>query len=230
MKKNAKSPARKPLKVMLADDETLFRDVIRDLLAAEKNVSVVGEASDGHEAVRMAKALKPDVVLMDINLPLLSGINATMAIRKDSPKTKVLMLSAYTDEVHVMESVQAGAYGYLSKKLPGTELVRALKAFAEQGTLIPPPVMQSVLNRLHGTGPDTGVGSLTSTQMRVLALLGEGKSNKEIAAELDCNVKTVKNHLNILFQKFDVKNRTEAVVKGIKAGLITGRDPHQYPH
>jgi len=220
-----RAPSSKKVRILIADDETLFRDVLRDRLMMEGNIDVVGEADDGDEAIRLCQALKPDVVLMDINMVGMGGIEATRAIRASVPGTKVLMVSAYTDDVHVMEAVQAGAYGYISKRLPANELVRALKAFAEQGTMIPPPVMERAVNRLQVASrvTDSSLGELTQTQMRVLALLGEGKSNKEIAEELGCNVKTVKNHLNIIFQKFDVKNRTEAVVKGIKAGLISGR-------
>ncbi|MFC1680054.1 response regulator [Elusimicrobiota bacterium] len=230
MKKGSKKKTRKKkgsgkLRVLIVDDELLFRDVIRDRLSLEADIEIVGEADDGPEGVRLARDLKPDVILMDIHMSGMSGIEATRAVRAAIPDAKVLMLSAFTDEVHVMEAVQAGAYGYISKKLPTTELVRALKAFAEQGTMIPSPVMERAVNRLKVASRvmDTSLGDLTQTQMRVLALLGEGKSNKEIASDLGCNVKTVKNHLNIIFQKFDVKNRTEAVVKGINAGLISGR-------
>ncbi|HBL17395.1 MAG TPA: DNA-binding response regulator [Elusimicrobia bacterium] len=223
--KVGKKKRRGSLRLLIADDEVLFRDVLKDRLGMEGDIEVVGEADEGGEAVRLAQTLKPDVVLMDINMVGMGGIEATRAIRQALPDTKVLMLSAFTDEVHVMEAVQAGAYGYISKRLPANELVRALRTFAEQGTMIPPPVMERAVNRLKMASRvvDTALGELTQTQMRVLALLGSGKSNKEIAGELDCNVKTVKNHLNIIFQKFDVKNRTEAVVKGIKAGLIAGR-------
>jgi DNA-binding NarL/FixJ family response regulator len=223
-KSSRKSTAKKRLCILIADDETLFRDVIKDVLSCEKDVEIVAEAADGPEAVQLAKSHKPDVVLMDIHLPIMDGIAATRAIRAACPNTKVLMLSGFQDDAHVMESVQAGAYGYLSKKLPTAELVKALKTFAEQGTMLPPPVMQRVISRITQRGYETPLGTATKTQMRVLSLLGEGKSNKEIAAELGCNVKTVKNHLNSLFQKFDVKNRTEAVVKGLKAGLISGRE------
>lgn len=218
------APAKKAkLRLLMADDEILFRDVIKDRLSFEKDIEIVGEAGDGREAVRMARALKPDVVLMDINLPVMNGIEATAAIRSSLPKTKVLMVSAYTDDLHVMQAVKAGAYGYISKKLPTKELVRALKVFAEQGTMIPQQVMQKAISRLKHASHlfGTPLGDLTETQMRVLSLLGEGKSNKDIAECIGCNVKTVKNHLNNLFQKFDVKNRTEAVVKGLAAGLIS---------
>lgn len=217
-------PKAKKLRVMMVDDEVLFRDILKDRLTAEGGIEVVGEANDGVAAVELAKKLKPDVVLMDIGMAGGSGIEATRKVKAALPKVKVLMLSAFTDEAHVMEAVQAGAYGYISKKLPTQELVRALQAFAEAGTLLPSPLMQRAVTRLHAVNRVSGspLGELTQTQMRVLALLGEGKSNQEIADALDCNVKTVKNHLNILFQKFDVKNRTEAVVKGIRAGLIAG--------
>lgn len=219
----AKSKGR--LRIMLVDDETLFRDILKDRLGAESDIVIVGEADNGIDALGLIKQLKPDVVLMDISMGAGGGIEATRKITKAMPGTKVLMLSSFTDESHVMEAVQAGAYGYISKKLPTQELVRALRAFAEVGTLLPSPLMQRMVTRLNAVNRVSGspLGELTQTQMRVLALLGVGKANKEIAAELGCNVKTIKNHLNILFQKFDVKNRTEAVVKGIRAGLISGR-------
>lgn len=222
-KKKKSGAGRIVLRLLIADDEVLFRDVLKDRLSAEKNIQIVGEAGDGREAVKMARALKPDIVLMDIGLPMMNGIEATAAIRKSLPKAKVLMVSAYQDDLHVMQAVKAGAYGYISKKLPTAELVRALKTFAEQGTMIPQLVMQRAVARINRSQHlfGTPLGNLTETQMKVLAALGEGKSNKEIAEYLGCNVKTVKNHLNNLFQKFDVRNRTEAVVKGLQAGLIS---------
>lgn len=223
--KRRKSSTSGRMRLMIADDEVLFRDVLKDRLSSETDFVVIGEAGDGIEAVQLAKRLKPDVVLMDINLPKIDGIEATIQITKALPKVKVLMVSAFTDELHVMQAVQAGALGYISKKLPTGELISALKAFAEQGTMIPPPVMQKVVRRLQRSHQlfGTELGDLTQTQMKVLSLLGEGKSNKDIAAHIGCSVKTVKNHLNTLFRKFDVRNRTEAVVKGIKAGLIASK-------
>ena len=137
----AASQSKRKLTILIADDQTLFREGIKDLLENEKSVTVVGEAADGQEAVRLAKKLKPNVVLMDIKLPQLDGISATRQIRKECPDTNVLVLSSFEDEAHVMESIQAGANGYLSKMLPAAELVNALKTFANEGVMIPQPVM-----------------------------------------------------------------------------------------
>lgn len=214
----------KKITVVLADDQTLFREGLRDLLAHEKNIEVIGEAADGPEALRIVKKLKPNVVLMDIKLPHLDGISATRLIHKDCPDTNVLILSSYEDEAHVMEAIQAGANGYLSKMLPASELVNALKAFANEGVMIPQPVMSKLIEGLRQMGnvsAEASLVALTKTEIRVLALLGRGNSNKEIAASLTCSVKTIKNHLNSIFQKLGVSNRTEAVVKGIDIGLIS---------
>jgi two-component system, NarL family, response regulator LiaR len=223
----SKSAPKKKVKVLIADDQTLFREGIKDLLENEKIVEVVGEAADGQEVVRMAKKLKPDVILMDIKLPHLDGVAATRVIRKECPATNVLILSSYEDEAHVMESIQAGANGYLSKMLPAAELVNALKAFANDGVMIPQQVMGKLLQGLRqmNSGENSPV-ALTKTEIRVLVLLGSGLSNKEIAAKMDCSVKTIKNHLNAIFQKLEVSNRTEAVVKGIEMGLISPEDPN----
>jgi DNA-binding NarL/FixJ family response regulator len=223
-KKAAKSSK---LTVIIADDQTLFREGIKDLLSNEKTISVVGEAGDGAEAVRLAKKLKPHVILMDIKLPQLDGVSATRMIRRDCPDTNVLILSSFEDEAHVMESIQAGANGYLSKMLPASELVNALKTFANDGVLIPQPVMGKLIQGLRQMSSSTAEATLvalTKTEIRVLALLGKGQSNKEIAAGLGCSVKTIKNHLNSIFQKLDVSNRTEAVVKGIEIGMISPDD------
>jgi two-component system, NarL family, response regulator LiaR len=219
--------AKKRVKVLIADDQTLFREGIKDLLENEKSVEVIGEAADGSEVVRLAKKLRPDVILMDIKLPHLDGVSATRLIRKELPNTNVLILSSYEDEAHVMESIQAGANGYLSKMLPAAELVNALKAFANDGVMIPQQVMGKLLQGLRQMSSSEGSPvSLTKTEIRVLVLLGSGMSNKEIAAKMDCSVKTIKNHLNAIFQKLEVSNRTEAVVKGIEMGLISPEEPN----
>ena len=214
---------KKRISVLIADDQTLFREGIKDLLDGEKVINVVGEAVDGNEAVRQAKKLNPDVILMDIKLPGLDGISATRQIRAAMPDVNILILSSYEDEAHVLEAIQAGANGYLSKMLPAAELIRALKTFASDGIMIPQNVMGKLLEGLRskGTGSDASLTALTKTEIKVLAHLGRGLANKEIAAEVGCSVKTVKNHLNSVFQKLSVSNRTEAVVKGIEMGFIT---------
>jgi two-component system, NarL family, response regulator LiaR len=220
----AKNTGARKITVVIADDQTLFREGIKDLLENEKNIQVIGEAADGREALRLVKKLRPNVILLDIKLPHMDGISAAREIHKDCPNTNVLMLSSYEDEAHVMEAIQAGANGYLSKMLPASELVNALKTFANQGVMIPQPVMSKLIDGLRNMGSSSSEASLvalTKTEIKVLALLGRGKSNKEIASDLDCSVKTVKNHLNSMFQKLSVSNRTEAVVKGIDLGLIS---------
>ena len=214
---------KKKITVLIADDQTLFRAGIKDILTGEKWVEVIGEASDGVEAVAMAKKLKPDVVLMDIKLPKLDGIEATRKIRETCPQVNVLMLSSFEDEAHVLDAIQAGANGYLSKMLPATELVNSIKTFTSEGLMIPQQLMGKLLHGLRRMGDATvpSQATLTKTEIKIMDLLGKGLSNKELAKELNCSVKTVKNHLNSAFHKLGVSSRTEAVVKAIEKGLIS---------
>lgn len=217
---------QKKVKVLIADDQTLFREGIRDVLSSEKWIEVVGEASDGVEAVNQAKKLKPDVVLMDIKLPKLDGIAATRKIRELVPNVNVLMLSSFEDEAHVLDAIQAGANGYLSKMLPAEELVNAIKTFTTEGLMIPQQLMGKLLHGLRRMGDNATPtqATLTKTEIKVMDLLGKGLSNKELAKALDCSVKTVKNHLNSAFHKLGVSSRTEAVVKAIEKGLISSEE------
>ncbi|MCQ2410216.1 MAG: response regulator transcription factor [Elusimicrobiaceae bacterium] len=214
---------KKKVTVLIADDQTLFREGIKDVLSGERWLDVVGEAADGIEAVAKAKKLKPDVVLMDIKLPKLDGINATRQIREACPNVNVLMLSSFEDEAHVLDAIQAGANGYLSKMLPAAELVNSIKTFTNEGLMIPQQLMGKLLHGIRKMG-DTGLptqSTLTKMEIKVMDYLGRGLSNKELAKELGCSVKTIKNHLNSAFHKLGVSSRTEAVVKAIEKGLIS---------
>ena len=214
---------KKKVSVLIADDQTLFREGIKDVLTNEKWIEVVGEAADGVEAVALAKKLKPDVVLMDIKLPKMDGISATKQIRLAVPEVNVLMLSSFEDEAHVLDAIQAGANGYLSKMLPAAELVNSIKTFTSEGLMIPQQLMGKLLHGLRkmGDGSMPSQATLTKTEIKVMDLLGKGMSNKDLAKELDCSVKTIKNHLNSAFHKLGVSSRTEAVVKAIEKGLIS---------
>ncbi|MBR4592205.1 MAG: response regulator transcription factor [Elusimicrobiaceae bacterium] len=214
---------KKKITLLIADDQTLFREGIIDVLSGEKWLEVVGEAADGVEAVAKAKKLKPDVVLMDIRLPKMDGINATRQIRQSCPGVNVLMLSSFEDEAHVLEAIQAGANGYLSKMLPAAELVNSIKTFTSEGLMIPQQLMGKLLHGLRkmGDGSMPTQSLLTKTEIKVMDCLGKGFSNKELAKELNCSIKTIKNHLNSAFHKLGVSSRTEAVVKAIEKGLIS---------
>ena len=212
----------KVVTVLIADDQTLFREGLKDLLEDEKGIKVVGEAKTGPEAIEMVRKLRPDVVLMDIKIPEMDGITATRIIREKFPKTNVIILSSYEDEAHVTEAISAGANAYLSKMLPASELVNALKTFTSESVMIPQPIMNKLISGLRqGITKVNSPEALTQTEIKVMALLGKGKSNKEIAAELKCSVKTIKNHLNSIYNKLGVTNRTEAVIKAIEKGLIS---------
>jgi DNA-binding NarL/FixJ family response regulator len=211
----------KVVTVLIADDQTLFREGIKDLLEDEKGIKVVGEATTGPQAIEMVKKLKPDVVLMDIKIPEMDGIAATKVIREKFPQTNVIILSSYEDEAHITEAISAGANGYLSKMLPASELVNALKTFTSESVMIPQPIMNKLISGLRQGFRGESPENLTQTEIKVMALLGKGKSNKEIASELKCSVKTIKNHLNSIYNKLGVTNRTEAVIKAIEKGLIS---------
>jgi len=217
---------KKKIRIVIVDDQTLFREGIKDVLTGEKWIEVVGEGEDGEMAVALAKKLKPDVILMDIKLPKIDGITATRRIRQSDPNVNVLMLSSFEDEAHVLEAIQAGANGYLSKMLPASELLNSIKTFTSEGLMIPQQLMGKLLHGLRKMG-DSGAPSqalLTKTEVKVIDMLGKGLSNKELAQQMNCSVKTVKNHLNSAFHKLGVTSRTEAVVKAIEKGLISAED------
>ncbi|MEK6544371.1 MAG: response regulator transcription factor [Elusimicrobiota bacterium] len=219
-----KAVAKGKIRVMICDDQTLFREGLRDVLEEEKDIDIVGEAAAGDEAVNLAKKLQPDVILMDIRLPQMDGISATRIIRRDCPKANVVILSSYEDEAHVLEAIQAGANGYLSKMLPAKELVNAIRTFSQEGVLIPQPIMGKLMEgirKISAAQLEASLINLTKTELAILSMVGKGDSNDQISKKMTSSIKTVKNHLNRVFQKLNVKNRTEAVLKGIDLGLIT---------
>jgi DNA-binding NarL/FixJ family response regulator len=214
--------------IVLADDHAVFREGTRRLLSEELDLNVVGEAETGQRAVSVVRALKPDLVVMDVVMPGLNGIEATREIKKSHPGTAVLILSAYDDDRYVLGLLEAGAAGYLLKSAGGHELIQAIRAIVAGEAVLDPSVMAKLLSRASRTaahGPaEPGDESPTDREMEVLRLAGQGRGNKEIAAELALSVPTVKAHLVNIFNKMAVGSRTEAVLQAVRRGWIQMED------
>jgi DNA-binding NarL/FixJ family response regulator len=215
--------ALEPVRVVIAEDHALVREGTRQILEEQPGVEVVGEAEDGEEAVDLVSRLSPDVVLMDIAMPKLNGIEATRRIKESSPSTSVLVLSAYDDDQYIYALLDAGAAGYLLKNVRGEELARAVRAVAEGESVLHPTIAAKVFKRYTSSSQapaQEGIEPLTNRETEVLAIAAKGLGNKMIARELNLSDRTVQVHLSNIFGKLGVASRTEAVITALRRGLL----------
>ncbi len=212
------------IRVLIADDHALLREGICALLRSYDDIEVVGEAGDGREAIEKARRLRPDVVLMDIAMPGLGGLEATLELRKLDPPPKVLVLTQYDNKEYVLRFLKAGAAGFVIKKAVGTELVSALRSVAQGDSYLYPSITRDVIEEFLKEGkPGEGEGDyedLTDREKQVLKLIAEGYTSKEIASILGISVKTVMGHRTHLMEKLGLHSRTELVKFAIRKGLI----------
>ncbi|MCF7974878.1 MAG: response regulator transcription factor [Phycisphaerae bacterium] len=214
--------------VLLADDHTIVRQGLLALLEAESDITVVGEADNGHQAVSLTKKLRPEVVVMDIAMPRLNGMEATRQIVKLLPATKVLILSAHSDDEYIEQVIRAGAAGYLIKQTSALVLSKAIRE-VHQGKPFFSPSIASRLSELYPDLPDQGTGikrrrpTLTSREMEVLQLVAEGKANKQVAKALDISIKTVEKHRQHLMKKLGLHDTAGLTRYAIGAGIIENR-------
>ena len=214
----------KKITVLLAEDHMIVREGFRKMLELEDDIEVVGEVSDGRQAVALAKKLLPDVVLMDIAMPLLNGLEATRQLLKAVPKTKVLMLSAHSDDAYVKNATDSGAVGFLLKQTSAHDVCRAIRE-VNQGKMFFSPSISQRRDRLNLAPQERGelnkkMAQLTSREMEVLQLIAEGSANKQIAAELGIGIKTVEKHREHLMEKLDIHDTAGLTRHAISAGII----------
>jgi DNA-binding NarL/FixJ family response regulator len=212
------------LRIVIADDHDLLREGLRKILTTVDDLDVVGEASTGRQAVQLVAELQPDVVLMDISMPDMDGIQATEVIVQRFPDTHVVILTMLAEDEFAIHAIRAGAKGYLLKNTKSAELIRAVRLAAAGGSTIDPtlgPVLMREFQRLLNSTPAETPQQLSEREIQFLELLARGHNNKQIAAELDLAESTVKNNLSALFQKIDVRDRTQAVLYAFSNGLVT---------
>jgi DNA-binding NarL/FixJ family response regulator len=215
-----------PVRVLLVDDQALFREALGVLLSVREEIEVVGEAANGDQALRQAAALTPDVVLMDVRMPVLDGIAAIRRLRADQPDVRVLALTTFDDDEEVFAALRAGAVGYLLKDVSSERLVEAVLAAARGESVLQPSVAAKVVARFAQLD-DTAVPSaqplvvpLTDRELEVVRLLGQGRSNREIAAALFLAEGTVKNHVTNVLAKLEARDRTQAALRARALGLV----------
>jgi DNA-binding NarL/FixJ family response regulator len=213
--------------VLIADDQALVRVGMRKILEAEPDTIVVGEAGDGEDAVSESRRLRPDVVLMDIRMPVLDGIEATRRIVRDRAATRVLMLTTFGFDNYVYESLRAGASGFMLKDAPPEEIAAAVQIVASGEALLAPAVTRAVIEEFARqspapppTTPPTAVSTLTPREQEVLALLARGLSNPEICRELVISEATAKTHVARILQKLGLRDRVQAVIYAYESGLV----------
>jgi DNA-binding NarL/FixJ family response regulator len=212
------------IKILLAEDHLVVREGLRRLLEAEPDMRVIAEAASGEEAVRQSRTASPDLVLMDISLPGLNGIEATRRIKAERPGVSVLVLSAYDNEEFIFAVLEAGAAGYLLKNMRGQEIVNAIRAVTDGDSVLHPQVAGKLLRRLQGAGSSGDRRKkevLSRRELEVLQLGARGLANKEIAARLDLSERTIQTHWRNIFVKLGVSSRMEAVMHALKNDYIS---------
>lgn len=207
------------IRLLLADDHTMLREGLRRSMEGE-GFDVVGEASDGDEAVRMAEEFHPDVVLMDVSMPVMDGIEATRLLKERLAGTQVVMLTMHADEDLIVKAVRAGAAGYLVKDCTTDEVARTVRMAANGETAISPELAESMLDQAQALDHAQAEEIISKREIEVLQLIAEGASTPEVGERLYISVKTVKNHLASIYQKLDSRDRTQAVVRAVKMGII----------
>jgi DNA-binding NarL/FixJ family response regulator len=210
------------IRVLIADDHPLFRDGMRGLLGSLPDMEVVGEASSGEQAMELARELQPDVILMDIKMPGINGIEATREILHISPRISVLVVTMFEDDDSVFAAMRAGARGYLLKDSSGQEVGHAVRAVASGEAIFGAGVAQRLISFFNAPSPAVSrraFPELTEREEEILSLVAQGKSNQEIAKELFVSLKTVRNHVSNIFLKLQVADRAQAVIRAREAGL-----------
>jgi DNA-binding NarL/FixJ family response regulator len=212
------------IRVLLADDQRLVRSGFRMILRADPGLDVVGEAGDGVEAVALARELRPDVVLMDVRMPRLDGIEATRQLLRVQDPPRVLVLTTFDLDEYVYAALRAGASGFLLKDAPEEQLAAAIRVAAEGGALFSPGVTRRLIERFAALDPDVAppprLEELTARELEVLRLIARGLSNAEIAGELVVSDHTVKTHVARVLAKLDLRDRTQAVIAAYESGLV----------
>lgn len=222
---DAHAPSPPRIRILIADDHALFRQGVRRLLEAAPELQVVGEASSGHEALRLVEELAPDIVLLDVSMPGPSGIEVARVIKTTSPRSRVIILTVFTNEEYLFEAIKAGAMGYLLKDSSPEDLLRAVRVVAEGEGLLAPAMAAKIFKEFARTAEDTKeiaplVTPLTHREIEILQHVAAGLANKEIGATLGISERTVKNHLSNIMEKLQVNSRTQAAVYALKSGLV----------
>lgn len=213
--------------ILLVDDHPLVRHALKNLIEPQEDMKVIGEAGNGEEAIALVGKLLPNVIIMDIGMPVVNGLEATRRIKAQYPNIAILVLTVHTDKEHVIGILEAGAAGYLTKVVFGDDIIRAIRAIAAGEAVLTPSILQDILKYVHREPAKPVIadaGNLTAREIYILKLAAKGLSNKNIAANLTLSECTVKSYLVDIFAKINVSSRTEAVMTGLKAGFITIND------
>lgn len=216
------------IKVLIADDHRMFRQGLRMLFEMEPDIKVVGEARDGIEVQRLAADLHPDVILMDINMPVVDGVEATRRILGEHPEQAIIVLSMFRDDEHVFNAINAGARGYVLKDADSVEVTRAIRSVAAGGSVLDTALTNKVFQQFKQLSQQTekqNPEGLTSRELEILSLIADGASNREIGERLFLSEKTIKNYITSIFQKLQTNDRTHAAVYAIQRGLISQPSP-----